>query len=131
MSEATIGAPAAIASSSTIPNDSPPVAGDAKTVAVRKSWAFSASVTRPEELDALEAAGRHVAPRLALLRPRADDQQPRPVAGLAQDPVGLEQVEEALARLVPADEQDVRRAVLPAGERDGVGEARRRRRRWG
>jgi hypothetical protein len=29
MSEATIGVPAAIASSSTIPNDSPPVAGEA------------------------------------------------------------------------------------------------------
>ena len=36
----------------------------------------------------------------------------------------LEQVEQALARLVPADEQDVRGAVLPAGERDRAGEAR-------
>ena len=44
-------------------------------------------------------------------------------AGLAQDAMGLEQVEQALARLVAADEQDVRRAVLPARERDGVREA--------
>jgi hypothetical protein len=47
MSEATIGAPAAIASSSTMPNDSPPVAGDAKTSTVRNNWAFSSSDTRP------------------------------------------------------------------------------------
>ena len=37
--------------------------------------------------------------------------------------MGLEQVEQALARLVAADEQDVRRPVLPARERDGGGEA--------
>jgi len=35
MSDATIGALAAIASSRTMPNDSPPVAGDAKMSAVR------------------------------------------------------------------------------------------------
>ena len=90
---------------------------------MRNSWAFSAS-DPAEELDALEAAGRDVAPRLALLRPGADDQQAAVAAGLAQDPVGLEQVEQALARLVATDEQDVRRAVLPARDRDGVGEAR-------
>ena len=38
-----------------------------------------------EELDALEAAGGDVAPRLALLRARADDEQPVLEAGLAQD----------------------------------------------
>ena len=47
MSLATIGAPAAIASRSTMPNDSPPVAGVTKTSAVRKSWAFSWSLTLP------------------------------------------------------------------------------------
>ncbi len=36
----------------------------------------------------------------------------------------LEQVEQALARFVAADEQHVRRPVLPAGEGDGVGVAR-------
>jgi len=35
MSEQTIGVPAAIDSSRTIPKDSPPVAGDTKTRAVR------------------------------------------------------------------------------------------------
>jgi len=38
--------------------------------------------------------------------------------------VRLEQVEQALARLVATDEQDVRRAVLPARQRDRSGEAR-------
>jgi len=47
MSEATIGAPAAMASSRTIPKDSPPVAGEAMTSTERNSWAFSASETRP------------------------------------------------------------------------------------
>jgi hypothetical protein len=37
MSEATIGAPAAIASSRTIPNDSRPVAGETYTSAVLNS----------------------------------------------------------------------------------------------
>ena len=77
-----------------------------------------------EEFDRLEAAGRDVAARLALLRPRADHQQPVLVPGPAQDAVRLEQVEQALARFVATDEQDVRRAVLPARERDGAGEAR-------
>ena len=47
MSEATIGAPEAIASSSTIPNDSPPVAGETYTSAFLKSCAFARSLTRP------------------------------------------------------------------------------------
>ena len=76
-----------------------------------------------EELDALEPAGRDVAPRLAGERPAADDEQAAVAAGLAQDPVGLQQLEEALPRLEPADEQDVARPVLPAGERDGPLEA--------
>jgi len=36
--------------------------------------------------------------------------------------MGLEQVQQALAGLVPPDEQHVRRAVLPAGDRHRVGE---------
>ncbi len=77
----------------------------------------------PQEFDALQAPGRDVAPGLALLRPAADDQEARLRAGLAQDAVRLQQVEDALARLVAPDEQHVRRPVLPAGERDRVGEA--------
>ena len=42
-----MGAPAAIASSNTIPNDSRPVAGEQKTSAVRNSWFRSSSETRP------------------------------------------------------------------------------------
>jgi hypothetical protein len=38
--------------------------------------------------------------------------------------VGLEQVEDALARLQPADEQHAWHAVLPAGDGHGPGEAR-------
>ena len=76
-----------------------------------------------QELDAVEPAGRDVAPRLALLRPAADEQQAAVAAGLAQDPVGLEEVEDALARLEPPDEQDVGRPVLPAGHRDRAPEA--------
>ncbi len=78
-----------------------------------------------EELDALQATGRDVPARLAFLRPRADDEQPVLVAGPAQDPVRLEEVEETLARLVAPDEQDVGRPVLPAREGDGTRVARR------
>jgi len=77
-----------------------------------------------QELDALQAAGGHVAARLALLRPGADHQEARLGARLAQDAMGLEQVQQALARLVATDEQDVRRPVLPARDRHGTGEAR-------
>ena len=70
-----------------------------------------------EELDAAQAPGGDVPACLALLRPAADEEQPALAAGLAQDAVRLEQVEHALARLEPADEQDVARAVLPAGDR--------------
>jgi hypothetical protein len=71
-----------------------------------------------QELDAAQPARRDVPPRLALLRPPADQQQPRlhPVA--AQDPVRLQDVEDALAGLEPAHEQHVRRPVLPARQRD-------------
>ena len=47
MSEHTIALPAAIASSSTMPNDSCPVAGDTNTSAVANARALSASLTRP------------------------------------------------------------------------------------
>ncbi len=107
-----------------MPNDSPPVAGEAYTSAVRNSWAFSVSVTRPRNSTPCRPAGRDIAARLALLRSGADHQQARLGARLAQDAVGLEQVEQALARLVAAHEQDVGRAVLPAGDGHGVGEAR-------
>ena len=76
-----------------------------------------------EELDALEAAGGHVAACLALLRPGADDEESRARSGLAQDAVGLEQVEQALAWLVATHEQHVRGPVLPARDRDRVGVA--------
>jgi len=78
----------------------------------------------PEEFDRLETTGGHISSRLAFLRPRADHQQPVLVPGPAQDAVRLEQVEQALARLVAADEQDVGCPVLPACQRDGAGEAR-------
>src|SRR5207244_11826139 len=52
----------------------------------------------------------------------ADDQEAALAAGLAQDAVRLEEVERALARLEPADEQDVLRAVLPAGDGHRAGE---------
>ena len=75
-------------------------------------------VDAAEELDAAELARRQVAPGLLVLGAATDDEEPALAAGLAQDPVRLEQVEEALARLEPADEQDVLGAVLPAGDRD-------------
>jgi hypothetical protein len=84
MSDATIGVPAAIASSRTIPKDAPGLAGQ---------------------------------------RSLADDKQAAVAARLAQDPVRLQQVEQALARLVPAHEQQVPLAVLPAGQRDRALEA--------
>ena len=92
--------------------------------AVRKSWAFSASRHAPQELDRFEPAGRDVAARLALLRPAADDEEPLLVPGPAQDAVRLEQVDQPLARLVAADEQHVRRAVLPARDRHRAREPR-------
>src|SRR5204863_5379587 len=76
-----------------------------------------------EKLDALEAARRYVVAGLVGEGPAADDEKPALAAGLAQDPVGLEQLEQALARLEPADEQDVRGPVLPAGEPHGPPEA--------
>jgi len=75
-----------------------------------------------EEFDRLQAACRHVAARLALLRARADDQKPVAVAGLAEHAMGLQQVQQPLARFVPAHEEDVRGAVLPARQRDRAGE---------
>ena len=71
-----MGAPAAIASSSTMPNDSPPVAGETKTVGGREELGLLGVADAAEELDALEPARRHVAPRLALLGPGADEQEP-------------------------------------------------------
>ena len=67
-----------------------------------------------QELHAGQAAGGHVAARLALLGAAADHQQAALAAGLAHDAVRLEQVQEALPRLEPADEQEVARPVLPA-----------------
>jgi len=77
-----------------------------------------------EEFDRLQAACRHVAARLALLRSRADDQKPVAVAGLAEDAMCLQQVKQPLARLVPAHEEDVGGAVLPARQRDRASEGR-------
>ncbi len=77
----------------------------------------------PQELDAAEPACRDVAAGLAFLGPGADDEQPALPAGLAQEPIRLEQVEQPLARLVATDEQQVLPAVLPARDRDGAGEA--------
>ena len=76
-----------------------------------------------QELHARHPAREDVAARLSFLGPRPDDEEPAVAAGLAQDPVRLEQVEQALPRLVAADEQDVARAVLPAGDGHGVAEA--------
>ena len=76
-----------------------------------------------KELDLLESARGDVAAGFALLRPRAHYQKAVAVAHLAQDAVGLEQVEQSLPLLVPADEEDIRRPVLPASDRDGVREA--------
>ena len=59
---------------------------------------------------------------LAQLRARADDQQTRVDLALAQPVVGLEQVDQALALLEPADEQDVERAVAQLLE--GLGHRR-------
>ena len=72
-----------------------------------------------EELDALEPARRDVPPGFPAERTGARDEEPAVAAGLAQDPVRLEQLEEALARLEPAHEEQVPRPVLPARERDG------------
>ena len=47
MSDATTAVLAAIASSSTMPNDSPPSAGAQNTVAARSRRAFSSSEMRP------------------------------------------------------------------------------------
>ncbi len=77
----------------------------------------------PEELDVDQPAGQDVAPGLALLRPRADDEEPAGDPVPAQDPVRLEQLEQALARLMAPDEQEVEQAVLPAGDRYGPFEA--------
>ena len=90
--------------------------------AVRNSCAFSSSRDPPQELHAVEPAGRDVAAGLALLRPAPDEEQAALAAGLAQDPVRLQEVEDALAGLEPPDEQDVRGAVLPAGHRHGPAE---------
>src|SRR6185369_14008491 len=76
-----------------------------------------------EELDATELAGHEVAPDLLLLGPAADDEKPALAARLAQDAIGLEEVEKALARLEPADEEDVLGPVLPARDRHGALEA--------
>jgi hypothetical protein len=72
-----------------------------------------------QELDPAQPSRRHVAPCLARMRPLADDEQPAVAAGLAQDPVRLEELEQALARLVPPHEQQVALAVLPASDRHG------------
>ena len=73
-----------------------------------------------EELDALHPTRQDVAARLAFLRAGADDEQPASASGLAQDAVRREEVEEPLARLVAADEEDVVDAVLPPREGDGA-----------
>ena len=76
-----------------------------------------------QELDAAQPARGDVPPRLALLRAAADEQQPGLAAVAADDPVRLEDVEDALAGLEPPDEQHVRRPVLPARQRHGPPEA--------
>ena len=48
MSDATTGVPAANASVSTIPNDSPPSDGAHSTSAARSACSLTASSTRPE-----------------------------------------------------------------------------------
>ena len=77
-----------------------------------------------QEFHRLEAPGSHVPAGFALLRPRTNDEQPTAGPGLAQDPMGLEQVKQALAWLQPTDKQDIGHAVLPARKRNGAGEAR-------
>ena len=72
----------------------------------------------PEELDTLEAARRDVAACLAAERPGTDDEQAAVAAGLAQDAIGLEQLEQTLARLMAADEQQVA-SSRPATARSG------------
>src|SRR3989304_4327851 len=121
MSLQTIPVPAAIASSRTIPNDSRPAAGEAGTPGGPGSASRTPARARggPGDPPPAHPAGHDVAPRLALLGARADDEEPAGAACLAQDPVGLQQVEEPLPRLEPADEQEVPRAVLPAGGRAG------------
>ncbi len=76
-----------------------------------------------EELDVDEPVGHDEAAGLPLLGSGPDDEQAALDAGLAEDPVGLEELDEPLARLVASDEQDVGDAVLPAGDRDGPPEA--------
>ena len=93
-------------------------AGRRRGVHVRGPEQLRLGVVRDaaEELHALQPARGHVAPSLPFLRPGADHQEACLRTRLAQDPVGLEQVQEALARLVAPHEQHVRRAVLPAGD---------------
>src|SRR4029079_12151002 len=57
-----------------------------------------------QELHALQPAGRDVAGRLPAERTRADHEEPPLAAGLAQDPVGLQELEQTLAWLEPAHE---------------------------
>src|SRR5207248_8333366 len=71
-----------------------------------------------QKLHAAQPPGQYIPARLALLGPRARDEQPAVATRLAQDPVGLEQVDKALAVLQAAHEQQVSRPVLPARKRN-------------
>ena len=122
MSDATIGTPAAIASSSTIPNDSWPVFGAQKMSADREVADLVVVAHPSQPLDVADAAQADEAAVLAQLRPGPDHQQPRVDLALAEAVVGLEQVDEALALLEAADEQDVQGPVAQLLERLGIRE---------
>ena len=104
MSEATTGVPAAKASVSTIPNDSPPSDGAHSRSASRSARSFSASSTRPERDHALGLDQQ----RRQLGIGRADHDQ---LGGhlAAQRLEGAQQHGQALALDGLADERDPQR----------------------
>ena len=98
-SDATTGVPAAIASSSTTPNDSPSSDGAQNTVAPRRRASLLGVGDAPEPLDARRRARARSA---SVCGPVARD----PEHGVAVEPAPrVEQHRETLARLVAADEE--------------------------
>ena len=108
MSDASTAVPAAIASSSTMPNDSWPSAGAQNTVAALSRAAFSSSVIRPSH----STFGR--APVAQRLRLGTVARDPEDRVAVETGP-RVEQHAETLARLVPAEEQHGRASAREPG----------------
>ncbi len=86
MSEHTTGLPAAIASSSTMPKLSLPVAGDTKMSAVAYQRGRSAAGTAPMNVDVLAHVGLHRRFEFVAQIRIADDQKARAAARALDDP---------------------------------------------